>query len=383
MKNEKFNLTQFKNDGERFLSSLVNELAAKQIQLSSMACDHLCYRVATPGEYEYYKSALLTAGHLLTEAAVNGRPISTFQLNQPFLTGQHTVNLVEIPFPKQGTAYETGFEHAEFILSQCFDTFQVQHPTLEFKISGNPILNPELVLSLGRKQVKFHHQPLNRVIEIEKAEITDIIFDFDGTLIESRENIYEINRIVFSQATAREISLKESTSKFHTEFAKLFEAFEVTCPHRKQQAVKSWGTVSSQFKYKLFEDILKILQRLYKKNVRLHLWTARDEISARKILKEHTIEHFFTTLSFGSETDSKPNTHSLKFDWKTAEKNKVLVIGDSPSDVYGAINIGAISASALWDPYATKAPLIAAGTDLFFHKVKDLEQWLTAKLNLP
>lgn len=382
MKNVKFDFAQFKYDGENFFNSLVQELAAKHVHLFSMTCDHLCYRVATSAEYEFYKSALLNSGQLLTEAFVNGRPICTFSLHEPFETEHHIIRLVELPYPKIGTDYESGFEHAEFVLNQCFDSFSAQFPDLDFKVSGNQNLNPELSLKLGSKQVKFHHQPLNRVIEIENAELTDIIFDFDGTIIQSRENIYEINRIVFSQAADREISIEESIGKFHTEFSKLFEAFEVTCQNRKQQAIESWGAVSSQFSYQLFEDILEILHRLHKKNVRLHLWTARDEMSARKILREHDIEHVFTTLSFADEINSKPHSNSLKFDWKNAAKNKVIVIGDSPSDVHGAKNIGAISASALWDPYATKKPLIAAGTDLFFHKVKELDQWLMTKLKL-
>tara|TARA_B110001454_G_C12723218_1_gene435907 strand:+ start:22090 stop:23232 length:1143 start_codon:yes stop_codon:yes gene_type:complete len=377
-----FNFMQFKIDGENFLNALVADLVKNGLPVLSMPCDHLCFRVCTPSEYEFYKSALLANGRLLTEAPVNGRPICTFDMNEPFTTNNHTVHLVELPYPKPGTDYDTGFEHAEFVLNESFESFSTLHPNLDFKVSGNPILNPELILKIGTKQVKFHHQPLNRVIEIENADLTDIIFDFDGTIIQSRENIYEINRIVFSAATEREISHEESKSKFHTEFSKLFEAFGVVCSKRKQKAIESWGTVSSQFSYELFEDILKLLHRLYEKNARLHLWTARDEFSARKILKEHSIEHFFTTLSFANEVDSKPHAQSLKFDWKKVAKNKAIVIGDSPSDVHGAKNIGAISASALWDPHATKNPLIQAGTDLFFHQVKDLDQWLSRKLDL-
>lgn len=170
---------------------------------------------------------------------------------------------------------------------------------------------------------------------------------------------------MFSQAANQEISREESIGKFHTEFQNLLKALKSLAKSRKQQAIESWGNVSSQFSYQLFDDILEILHRLHKKNVRLHLWTARDEISARKILGEHDIEHVFTTLSFANEIDSKPHSNSLKFDWKSAAKNKVIVIGDSPSDVHGAKNIGAIPASALWDPYARKSPLIAAERPIF------------------
>jgi len=49
---------------------------------------------------------------------------------------------------------------------------------------------------------------------------------------------------------------------------------------------------------------------------KIHLWTARDEQSARRILNQHNIETFFTTLSFATVVDSKSHARSLKFNWK-------------------------------------------------------------------
>lgn len=112
MKNVKFDFAQFKIDGERFLNSLVQELAAKNVHLDSMNCDHLCFRVANSTEYEFYKSGLLNSGQLLTEAIVNGRPICTFSLHELFETDHHLVRLVELPYPKIGTDYESRFERA-------------------------------------------------------------------------------------------------------------------------------------------------------------------------------------------------------------------------------------------------------------------------------
>lgn len=377
-----FDFDRFKSDGEAFLQKLTVELSEKGIQVDLLQCDHLCFRVEKLNEYSFYKNALLCHGKLLTEALVNGRAISTFLLGSPFKTNDHEVSLIELPSPKSGSPYETGFEHAEFVIKDGFKEFSAKHPKLSFFESGNRTLNPELCLKLGNgKQAKFHHAPLDRIIEIEEASVKDIIFDFDGTLIKSRENIYEINRIVFSKALEREVTLQESIDNFHPEFSKLFKAYSITCPIKQKEAVANWGLVAETFSYELFKGAVETLTWLQSQSFKLHLWTARDEYSARKILKAHDIEHFFMTLSFATDIDSKPHANSLQFDWKSAGRNQVIVIGDSPSDVFGAKNINAICGAALWDPYVNKNALTAVGAELFFHELVDFKNWLNRSNN--
>lgn len=375
-----FDFNHFKNQGEKFLQALTAELIQTGIPVSSLPCDHLCFRVQSPEEYNQYKNALSSHGQLLTEAIVNGRAISTFSLNSSFKTNDHEVSLVELPSPKLGTPYEMGFEHAEFVIKDSFKTFSAKFPQLCFFEGGDRTLNPELSFKLSQgKQAKFHQKPLDRVIEIETSVIQDIIFDFDGTLIKSRENIHEINRLVFSKILNRQVTAQESIEKFHPEFSKLFEAYGITCPIQQKEAIAGWSSVSEHFSYKVFDGVTEILSELYHHGVRLHLWTARDENSARKILKDQQIDSFFTSLSFANEVNSKPQASSLNFDWKSAKKNQILVIGDSPADVHGAKNINAIRAAALWDPYSDRDTLTTAGAELFFHETSDLTKWLRQK----
>lgn len=377
METTKFDLKNFKAAGEEFMTELTTKLIEVGIPAHSFKSDHLCFRVRTTEEYEFYKSALSNHGRLLTEAMVNGRPISTFLLTAPFQTNCHEIPLLELPAPKQNTSYSTGFEHAEFVVKECLATFSSKFPHLSFSEGGNRTLNPELCLRLENGlQAKFHHLTLDRVIELEEAAIKDIIFDFDGTIIKSRENIYEINRAIFSKALGREVSLQESIDKFHPEFSKLFEAFAVTCRVKQRDAISDWGIVSSQFSYELFEGALETLNELKSHGIRLHLWTARDEYSARKVLSEHGIEDLFTTLSFATDVDSKPHANSLRFGWQGVGKNKVVVIGDSPSDIIGAKNIAAIGGAALWDTHSKRSSLVATGAELFFYEITDFKDWV-------
>jgi HAD superfamily hydrolase (TIGR01549 family) len=375
-----FSSQQFKAQGEDFLKQLLIEAESLGLHLSAYKADHLCFRVETLDQYAFYKTAIENEGTLLTEAFVNRRPIATYLLKEPFKVQNQTVNLIELPSPKPGTNYKLGFEHAEFVIQESFTTFEAQYPALKFSRSGNKNLNPELCLKLPSGQIKFHHLSLDRVIEIEESALTDIIFDLDGTLIQSREAIYEINRIVFSEACNREITLDESKTNFHPEFSKLFEAFEVTCPQKQKKAINMWGEVSENFTFPLFEGVVDLIKNLRNSPFRLHLWTARDEKSAKSILASHGLGNTFTTMSFANEVHSKPHTNSLNFNWQSAAPHSTLVIGDSPTDIIGAKNISAIRIAALWDKNAQEISLICAGAEMVFHEPHEFATWISSKV---
>ncbi|XGC82015.1 VOC family protein [Bdellovibrio bacteriovorus] len=165
----KFEFEDFRSRGEQFFQSLIDALAALGLP-THLASDHLCFRVATTEEYQEYKTHLLNHGTLLTEAHVNGRPIATFKLHTPFKTKTHEIPLVELPAPKPGANYASGFEHAEFIIEESFETFAAKFPKVKFEEPTKKTINAEMCLKLEGKQAKFHHQSLERIIEMEKGE---------------------------------------------------------------------------------------------------------------------------------------------------------------------------------------------------------------------
>lgn len=378
MTTDAFDFADFIRNGEAFLTELVNELEAQGIPARRLTIDHLCFRVATAGEYAAYRSSLLNQGTLLSEAQINGRSICTFRLDKAFVAGQHRVELLELPAPKEGTPYRTGFEHAELVIAESFADFRARYPHLALREGGPQVLNPELSLKLGGLHAKFHHFPLDRIIEMEEAQITDVVWDLDGTLIRSREAIYEINRQVFSQVLGREITPTEVIEKFHADFPQLFRAFGVENTEQKAQAMAHWSELAGKFTYEIFPGVAEVLVQLRQKGLRQHLWTARDADSAQKILAAHELTHFFSTLNFASATTSKPQPESLEFDWMSLA-GRLLVMGDSVSDMRGARAIRALPAAALWDTHASVGDLQAAGAALYFRRPGELVTWLASR----
>lgn len=153
-----------------FIEGLDAGLVDSSIERSELAMmDHICYRVATNERYQELLEVLKTRCQFLGEAAINGRPIATFELPDYLRVASWTVPYLELPAPKSGAPYTEGLEHAEFVVIGSLDRFQQRHHELHFSYAGmSKIINPELGLKTPKMSVKFHEQPLGAVVRIEQ-----------------------------------------------------------------------------------------------------------------------------------------------------------------------------------------------------------------------
>ena len=110
---------------------------------------------------------------------VGGRLISTFKLTTAVQVGGSKVQLVELPMPKQGSHYEKGFEHAEFVVGEDvnLDEFAGLYPDLVWDRAGmKKDANKDIRLVLQDEpsiSIKFHQLPLDVVIERELLAINN------------------------------------------------------------------------------------------------------------------------------------------------------------------------------------------------------------------
>lgn len=133
--------------------------------------DHICYRVETLERYHELIQRFGEAALLLGESEINGRPIATFEFKEPLRTGGWRIPYLELPAPKEGSPYNEGIEHAEFVTVGDVEKFAAEHFELPFDRSGmEKLINPELGLKIPEKElsIKFHEQPLGAVVRIEQ-----------------------------------------------------------------------------------------------------------------------------------------------------------------------------------------------------------------------
>ena len=202
------------------------------VDVSSYEADHVCWRTETWDEYSELVGALkyqTTMCQLLIESTIGGRPIATFALHDgipvPPRTSATTttttttttasstttttssptsrsIHVIEIPAPKEGSAYKRGLEHVEFVIGNneiqngdgscspattnvvtprndhlhqfTLDDFIKRHSSLQWNTKAKTkAINPDISLKIdledfGTCSVKFHLMPLAKVIDYEK-----------------------------------------------------------------------------------------------------------------------------------------------------------------------------------------------------------------------
>ena len=81
---------------------------------------------------------------------IGTRPISTFQFREPLIYKNYSISCLEVPAPKNGSYYESGLEHAEFVIGNIeLDDFIKQYPNVEFDLRAKEKkINPDISIKL-------------------------------------------------------------------------------------------------------------------------------------------------------------------------------------------------------------------------------------------
>ncbi len=155
-------------DYDIFLDSVFAMIEDIDLDVEKLPVDHLCYRVETLNEYEEVKNLLSPLGHLLTEAEINGRPISTFKLHQAIVYKNRSIPMIELPAPKEEKAYKSGLEHLEFVTKEPLQKIVNRYPMVAFETYGiHKKVNPDITLKLGAYCIRFHNDDLETIIKKE------------------------------------------------------------------------------------------------------------------------------------------------------------------------------------------------------------------------
>jgi predicted metalloenzyme YecM len=148
-----------------FVASLLEALAAHGIDASAMPLSHVCWRVETLGEYHAMRTQVLPFCAAVAEDTFNGRPISMLSLRQPVAAGGGTVDLIELPAPREAHVYRSGWEHVGFVAGDV-EAFHARHAGVltGIKDRGTDVQAPFITVpEVGT--VKFYRRPLREIVE--------------------------------------------------------------------------------------------------------------------------------------------------------------------------------------------------------------------------
>jgi phosphoglycolate phosphatase len=114
--------------------------------------------------------------------------------------------------------------------------------------------------------------------------------------------------------------------------------------------------------YKLYPGIKQLLVAR-QSDCLFYVWTGRGRQSTLRVLEELGIILFFNSFSTPDDGPSKPHIQGLRDLLGPVPKSSICVIGDSVNDILGAKNFGVMAIGASWNKAVDPEFLKTAGAD--------------------
>lgn len=206
-----------------------------------------------------------------------------------------------------------------------------------------------------------------------------VIFDFDGTIGDTRQNIIDT-----LQRTMRELGLEVRTSEecASTIGLTLHDCFKHMYPEmsdaRADECVEHYRDIFyesiEEHTPQLFDGVKEALSRLHAQGMYLTIASSRSMPSLLLFLKNMDVAHYFSYV-IGADNvvrhkpDPEPVLQTLReCDFKASE---AIVVGDMAVDVMMARNASVRSVGVTWGN-ATRDELCSAGADYVIDHINEL-----------
>ena len=209
-----------------------------------------------------------------------------------------------------------------------------------------------------------------------------LVFDWDGTLIDSIEQITSSLQAASKIVCNEEISEDAARSVIGLG---LQEAVERLHPDKEMSLVEKMADTyrhhylhENDIPSNLFEGVTEMLAELKAKGFTLAIATGKSRSGLDHSIAEHDVAHYFSTTRCAGEYRSKPHPEMLQGivnDTRTKSEH-TLMIGDSEHDLMMANNAG-IDAIAVTHGAHTADRLMEHKPLLCLDRVSDLTAFLS------
>jgi phosphoglycolate phosphatase len=176
--------------------------------------------------------------------------------------------------------------------------------------------------------------------------VRNVIFDVDGTLLDSKRDIAAAQLYVLKQfglhhytpediyphigKTNREIYEFFLPTQFHS---RIPEAHEMYLSYYRPRALDTT---------RLFPGVIETLEKLYLQGIRLAVATTKSTMTTNRVIEHFCINQFFHQLQGTDGTPSKPDPFILnkiisEQAWQSEES---MMVGDTDKDIEAGKNAG-------------------------------------------
>lgn len=208
----------------------------------------------------------------------------------------------------------------------------------------------------------------------------NIIFDLDGTLVDSDSGIVNSLKFAIAGMGLNPEGFGDLKKYIGPPLFDTFnESFGLGEARANEALVKyrEYYARKGIFEAALYPGVEKMLASLYNDGRSIYLGTSKVVDYARPILEEFGIARYFSFVG-GASMDGlrrgKADVLRHVLEENPTAAQDVIMVGDTVYDVEGAKEVGLETAAVLWG-YGSRWQLEKAGAKYFFDVAPELEAW--------
>ena len=209
--------------------------------------------------------------------------------------------------------------------------------------------------------------------------VKGILFDLDGTLVDSLAATFDAFNHGITQLGGRKHSGQEIMSYFGPGEGQIFA--KILGPQKAERAYALARTYMDKHlgEVPLHQGVDELLQKLISSKVPMSIVTGRSWDTTELILKHHGILDQFITVVANDHVDApkpSPDGIRLALSRMKLEPHETCYVGDSHVDILASHSAGSQSIAALWDLKANKEILASHNPHLLAsHPLEIWEYW--------
>lgn len=211
-------------------------------------------------------------------------------------------------------------------------------------------------------------------------KIKGIIFDLDGTLLYTIEDLKNSVNYALEHCNLEKRTLEEITNFVGNGIGKLIERAIGIHQEKYDQCLeifKQHYAKNSNITTKPYPFVIENLKRLKEKNIKLAILSNKIDSEVKKLSKLYFGDIFDISQGETAKFNKKPDSKSSEFIIKqfNLSKDEVVFVGDSEVDIQTAKNTSIECLSVSWG-YKDKDFLIKNGAKIIFENFKDLTDYI-------
>lgn len=200
-----------------------------------------------------------------------------------------------------------------------------------------------------------------------------IIFDFDGTIINTNDLIISTLRKVAKEKLNRELDDQDIRNMFGLTIDEQMKILDPTVHNELANYYLNIYSKELESKTELFEGIEELLAVLKEQNYNLFILTNNNTKDTIYSMKRFNIFKYFDCIVTMDDVKvGKPDSEGLEllFENNNLNKEASLLIGDSPHDIEAGIEFGIKTILVGWSMFKEKD--FKVKPDLIINKPKEL-----------